>query len=178
MTKLKPLFLLIFAMWFIWAVNLIIPVNLNMFGIKPRSISGLIGIICSPFLHANLAHILSNTIPLLFLGSVTIMFYRKLALDVFILGSLIGGILVWIFARNAIHIGASGLIYSLASFLIFFGIFKKNIKSVLISILIIFTYGGLVWGVLPLIKGVSWEGHLFGAIAGFIIAYLYKNKKI
>lgn len=178
MKKLKPLFIFIISLWIIWLIDLILPVDLNSLGIKPRSISGLIGIICSPFLHGNLAHLISNTIPLLVLGSVTILFYEKQALKVFVMGAIIGGLLVWLFGRSAIHIGASGLIYALASFLIFYGMFKKDFKSILISILVILTYGGLIWGVLPTVRGVSWEGHLFGAVAGFIIANLMNRKLI
>lgn len=145
-------------------------IDFAYFGIWPRSIRGLIGIVTSPLLHGSLQHLASNTIPLLFLGTMLYMFYDRIATRVFLQCYFLTGVLVWIFARPAFHIGASGLIYGLASFLIFFGIFRKDFKSLLISLLIMFIYGGLFYGVLPSTTGVSWESHLLGGVVGFFNA--------
>lgn len=168
----------VLILWTIKVIDTILPYDLCQLGIVPRSIRGLVGIILAPFLHANYFHLISNTIPTFVLLLALLSFYKKHALTVIIGSVLLGGVLVWIFGRTASHVGISGLIYSLAAFLIMAGIFKKDIKSLLISLLIIILYGGLIWGILPGRFWISWEGHLFGALAGVIIAYiLFKREK-
>ena len=165
---------------FIWVIKIIdslLPLDLGQFGIVPRTFHGLIGIGLAPFIHANYFHLISNTVPLFILLLVLFTFYQKQGLLVVIGSIIIGGILVWIFGRNASHIGISGLIYSLAAFLITAGIVRKDIKSLMISTLTIFFYGGLIWGIFPGRFGISWEGHLFGAIAGILIAFAIKKEK-
>ncbi len=157
-------------MWAVLLFEYTYRIDFAYFGIWPRSIRGLIGIVTSPLLHGSLQHLASNTIPLLFLGTMLYMFYDRIATRVFLQCYFLTGVLVWIFARPAFHIGASGLIYGLASFLIFFGIFRKDFKSLLISLLIMFIYGGLFYGVLPSTTGVSWESHLLGGVVGFFNA--------
>lgn len=161
---------LIMIMWAILLFEYTYHVDLALFGIMPRTIRGLVGIVTAPLLHGGVRHLASNTIPLLFLGTMLYMFYSKIATRVFLQCYFLTGVLVWIFARPAFHIGASGLIYGLASFLVFFGIFRQDFKSLLISLLIIFIYGSLFYGVLPTQAGVSWESHLLGGIVGFINA--------
>lgn len=177
MKKIEPVILILFLIWAVFAVNLLLPLDLNRFGIYPRSIRGLWGIAFSPFLHANIFHILSNSVPFLILGSMLFIFYTKYAMRVFVYSILISGTLVWIFARPAIHIGMSGVIYAFATFLIFAGFYKRKIASILISILVIVLYGGLIWGLFPNNFYVSWEGHLSGAVAGYILASTYYKKK-
>jgi len=163
----------------LWAVRLIdifYPADLNQFGILPRTAESLPGILFSPLLHADFIHLISNTFPVFFLLFVILFFYEKTSPHVFLTVWFLGGLLVWSFGRNAMHIGASGLIYGFASFLVFSGIFRKNIKSILIAILIVAMYGGLVYGILPLQSWISWEGHLAGAAAGAVSAYLFRNK--
>ncbi len=162
-------------MWIVFGLQSI-GLNLNQYGIYPRHTSGLVGIIMSPFLHGNLAHIISNSLPLLVLSIVLFIFYPKLANQVLIFSILIGGMFVWLLARSAMHIGASGLIFALLGFILASGIFRKNIKSIIIAIIIFFIYGGIIWGVLPIHPQVSFESHLFGFIAGILLAYLYRNK--
>lgn len=159
-------------------MDTLLPFDLGQFGIIPRTFSGLIGIGLAPLIHGNYYHLISNTVPLFILLLVLFTFYNKQAFGVIIGSVIIGGLLVWIFGRSASHIGISGLIYSLAAFLITAGILKKDIKSLLISVLVIVFYGSLVWGVFPGRFGISWEGHLFGAIAGILIAFAtLKNGK-
>ena len=176
--RVTNILIFILILWLIKIIDTLLPYDLCQLGLIPRTISGLIGIVLSPLLHANYFHIISNTIPIFVLLLVLYTFYKKHASIVIIGSVLMGGILVWIFGRTATHVGISGLIYSLAAFLILAGIFKKDIKSLLISLLIIILYGGLIWGLFPGRYWVSWEGHLFGAAAGVLIAFfLFKKEK-
>lgn len=168
-------FKIIAILWAILIADIIIPIDLNQFGIIPRTIIGLRGIFLAPLLHSNLFHLISNTIPLFVLLIVINSFYSRISFQVIFLSVFFSGIFIWIFARSGVHIGASGLIYSLAAFLIASGIFRKSIKSLFISLVIIFLYGGLVWGVLPTKFRVSWEGHLIGALVGIFLAYIYRD---
>lgn len=176
-TKLFASIALILLIWGIYIVDWILPIAFTQFGIVPRSITGLFGIPFAPFLHAGLLHISSNTLPLFFLTWTLLVFYEKISIPVWTLSALLGGLLVWIFARgNAVHVGASGVIFSLIGFLIASGIFQRNFKSILISIIVVFVYGGVLWGMLPTKPWVSWEGHLFGFIAGVFLAWVYRKK--
>ncbi len=168
-------FIFVAIMWVVFALQAI-GLDVNQFGIYPRHVSGMPGIVISPFLHGNLAHITSNSLPMLVLGIVLFIFYPRFANQILIFSTLIGGTLVWLFARSAIHIGASGLIFSLLGFILASGIFRKDFKSIIIAIIIFFVYGGVIWGVLPTNPQVSFEGHLFGFITGGFLAYLYRNK--
>jgi len=129
-------------------------------------------------LHGSWGHIISNTLPLFFLTWALLFFYERIALRIWVFSAFLGGVLVWIFARDAVHIGASGVIFSLISFLIASGIFRKSFKSIIVSIIIFFLYGGAIWGVLPTQPGVSWEGHLFGFLVGILLAYIYKDSQV
>ncbi|MCG8892641.1 rhomboid family intramembrane serine protease [Tenacibaculum finnmarkense] len=167
--------LLVF-LYAIYVVNLFIPIN--QFGIIPRTSSGLIGIFTAPFLHGGIWHLISNTLPLIILLTVLNFFYPKKTLSVIIFIILVGGMFVWMFARSANHIGASGLIYGLASFLIANGILERKFIPILVSIAVAVVYGGLIWGLVPSLKShISWEGHLFGAVAGILAAFLLKKKQ-
>jgi len=161
---------LIMLMWAILLFEYTYRIDFALFGIWPRTIRGLIGIVTAPMLHGGIRHLASNTIPLLFLGTMLYMFYDRIANRVFLQCYFLTGVLVWIFGRSAFHIGASGLIYGLASFLVFFGIFRQDFKSLLISLIIMVIYGSLFYGVLPSQPGVSWESHLLGGIVGFFSA--------
>lgn len=160
----------IFIMWAAYVLNLLLPFDLAILGIYPRTLNGMIGILMAPMIHGSLLHLISNTLPLLFLGIVLFLFYDRIAKRVFFQCYFLTNILVWIFARPSLHIGASGLVYGIASFLIFFGLFRKDLKSMLISIVILLLYGGLVYGIFPHQPGVSWESHLMGALVGLTTA--------
>jgi membrane associated rhomboid family serine protease len=163
------------AMWAIFILNELMSLNLNRFGIIPRDVEGIKGILFAPFLHGNFPHLLSNTIPMLILCTTLFWFYPKSAIRVLLLSMVLGGLLVWVFARNAYHIGASGVIFSLVSFLIASGIFRKKFKAFLLGLAVFFFYGGIVWGILPTQPGVSWESHLFGFLSGIALAYLFRD---
>lgn len=171
-------FRLVFIMWVVFFVDFSLPyLELNVFGIIPRSLFGLIGVFTAPMLHGSLAHLISNTVPLLFLGSVLFFFYGGIAESVFLRAYFWTNILVWLFARQANHIGASGLVYGLAFFLIFFGIFRRDFISIFISIIVLLLYGGVFYGVLPTDSRVSWESHLGGALVGISTAVTYSRQK-
>jgi len=167
----KYIIQLVLLMYVTYVVDLFIPIS--QFGIVPRTINGLIGIITAPFLHRGIWHLVSNTIPLLILLTVLNHFYPKKTLSVVLFTILTGGVLVWIFARKANHIGASGLVYGLVAFLIANGFLARKLIPVLISIAVAFVYGGLILGLFPSFRSyISWEGHLFGALSGVLCAFL------
>lgn len=170
------LFLLI--IWLNYAVFTILNIDMSIIGIKPLSIQGLIGIVGSPFAHGSLKHITSNSVSFLVLSALLFYFYRLIAYRIFILNWIISGLLLWLGGRESVHIGASGIVYGLAFFLFFSGVFRKNKSLRAISLIVVFFYGGMVWGMLPQGGHISWEGHLFGAISGLTLAWFYQKKPI
>lgn len=163
------------VIWLIHLIALVFSINLGPLGILPRSFSGMIGILTSPLIHGSFSHLISNTAPLIILGISIFYFYPKSAYRSFIIIYLGTGLLVWLLGREVYHIGASGIVYGYVSFLFFNGLFKKDNKSVALSLLVVFMYGGLVWGILPGMKGISWESHFFGAVMGLIAAFIFRK---
>ena len=145
-------------------------------GVIPRTISGIPGIFFSPFIHGNYEHLLSNTLPLLVVGSGLIYFYGEIAKSVLLMIWLFTGFWVWLAARQESHIGASGLIYGLVCFLFLSGVLRKDTRLLAVSLLVTFLYGSLVWGILPVDQSISWESHLFGSVAGFFCAVYYRKQ--
>ena len=171
-------FQLVFIMWLTFTVEIFLHIDLGFFGIKPRNLWGLVGIFTAPMVHGNYLHLLSNTFPLLFLGTLLFFFYDRIGRIVFFSGYFVTNILVWIFSpRPSYHIGASGLIYSLAAFLIVFGLLRQDFLSLLISVGVIIAYGGIFYGVLPTDPFVSWESHLAGALVGVVTAFNLAHKR-
>jgi membrane associated rhomboid family serine protease len=171
--------LLVAMMWLVKGIEIIAHVKYSHYGIKPGELSGLIGILLSPFIHGSISHISANTLPFLVLGSLLFYIYRSIAWKVFILTWLITGIWVWFWARPSYHIGASGVVYGLASFLFFSGILRKDGRLMAVTFLVAFLYGSLVWGIFPDIfpeKNISWESHLMGLIAGLVMAFYFKKE--
>ena len=150
--------------------------NFGEYGVFPRHVEGLKGIITSPFIHNDLEHLTSNSIPLLLLGAALVYFYKELALKVFLLIYFLSGTGLWIGGREVYHIGASGLVYGMAFFLFVSGILRKDTRLLAISLLVVFLYGSMVWGVFPLWRGISWEAHLFGSLAGILCAVAFRNE--
>lgn len=176
--RITNVLIFVLILWAIKILDSIVPFDFLKLGLLPRSVTGLMGIIFAPLLHANYFHIMSNTLPITILLIALFTFYKEEAFMVIFGSVLIGGGLVWLFARANYHVGISGLIYSLAAFLIMAGFYKKDVKSLLISVVIVILYGGLIWGIFPGRFWVSWEGHLFGAVAGVAMAYrLFKADK-
>lgn len=169
-------FFSVLALWVVFWFETRFNLNLGQYGIYPRDIEGLRGIFFSPFLHGNIEHLYNNSIPLLILIAALSYFYRELIFKVLVYGILLSGLLTWIIGRENYHIGASGLIYVLVSFIFFKGIMTKYYRLVALSLLVIMTYGSMVWYVFPDIEeGISWEGHLAGLIAGFVFAIKFKT---
>lgn len=160
--------------WFVYWMELRFQTNLNNFGLYPRKISGLQGIIFSPFIHGSLEHLYNNTIPLALLLASLFYFYREVALKVLFFGILFSGLITWGIARPSYHIGASGIIYLLASFIFFKGIFTKHYRLVALSLVVVFIYGSLLWYIFPMKDGISWEGHLGGFLTGLALAFFIK----
>ncbi len=169
---------LVFLMWLFFTVEYYLGLNLGFLGIYPRSLEGLTGIIFAPMIHGDFNHLISNTIPLLALSGALYFFHPQIASRVFLHAYVFTNMLVWIFGRSFYHIGASGLVYSLAAFSIFYGFFERDFKSVLISIIALFFYGGLVYGLIPANNEISWESHLMGALVGVVSAVLFGKTKI
>ncbi len=167
---------LIALIWLVFLLNAMIPfIYLNHYGIYPRHSQGLIGILAAVFLHGGFSHIISNTLPLFL--AVTALFgnYPRTAKKVFVYGLLLTGLLVWLFARSANHIGASGLLYCLLSYIFFSGFLRKDITSIGLSLVLAFLYGSLIFGIIPNKDHVSWESHLFGLISGVFLAWIYRR---
>ena len=170
----------VILLWVIKGADDIFNLGLNAYGLYPLQAKGIIGIFTCPFLHADYAHLFANSIPLLILGACLFYFYKELAWPVLFWLWIITGIWVWTFARGgAGHIGASGVIYGLASFLIFSGIIRRESSLMVLTLLVTFLYGGLIWGFFPQFfpnKPVSWESHLMGFLAGIVLAFYYRHQ--
>ena len=163
-------------MWSVKLLEIAVGKSFAFLGIYPLKGYGLPGIITSPLIHADWDHLINNSVPLLILSVATFYFYRPLGLKVFLLSWLMVGIWVWCGAREAYHIGASGIVYALASFLIFSGIMRRTTELAAVSLIVIFMYGSMIWGIFPFIPDISWESHLSGGIAGFILAFLFRKE--
>ena len=182
-TEQKALFnILFFPILFLiimWAVKIIeynFGVSFAHYGVFPQSLSGLKGILFSPFIHKDFTHLINNSYPIIILGGMLFSFYKKIAPQLFIWLFFIAGFWLWIIGRPSFHIGASGLIYALASFLLISGIIRKNPRLSAVSMVIIFLYGSMIWGLLPTKEPISWEGHLAGFLAGILVAIFYRKE--
>ena len=170
---LVPL-LIVLIIWTVFFVEVRFGVNLNAYGIYPRSLTGIQGIFFSPFIHGSLSHLFNNTIPLAILSAALMYFYRGIAFRVLLWGFFMTGIITWAIGRPSYHIGASGIIYLLASFIFFKGVFTKHYRLVALSLAVVFLYGGLLWYIFPVKDGISWEGHLAGFVSGLVLALALK----
>jgi membrane associated rhomboid family serine protease len=167
----------IFLMSMVRIIEVLFEIDLSGFGIYPLKPEGLYGIIFSPFIHADFNHLLNNSLPILFLSVALFYFYSEVALKVFVWTWFLTGIMVWLGGRNAWHIGASGIVYGLASFLFFSGIIRRYYRLVALSLLVVFLYGQMVWGIFPgIYENVSWESHMLGFFSGIILAIWFRKE--
>ena len=171
-------FAFVAVMWISWGCDQLFHLDLPQFGIIPREKIGLRGILFSPFIHdnRNVMHILSNTPPFAFLFFLLLNAFRKIAIPVYILIQFISGFLLWLFGpANSVTVGMSGVIFGLAAFLVGSGLFRRNLISITLAFGVVFFYGGgLAASVIPQ-PGVSWQGHICGAVAGFFVAFNLRN---
>ena len=166
----------LFLLWMVKIAEVTFGISFIRYGLLPRHISGLIGIITYPLIHESFNHLISNSIPLLFLIMGLFYFYPESAFKIFLLIYFLPGILIWLFARTAYHIGASGMVYGFVTFFFFSGIIRRDNRSIALALVVTFLYGGLVWGVLPIYKAISWEGHLFGSFTGILCAFIFRKQ--
>lgn len=170
--------LFLLAMWATYGAFLFLHKDMAVIGVAPLQLKGLSGIFLSPFAHGSFGHIISNSVAFLVLGTALFYFYRLIAYRVFFINWLISGMLLWLGGRDSIHIGASGIVYGLAFFLFFSGIFRKDKRLGALSMIVVFLYGSMIWGLMPQGGNISWEGHLFGAMSGISLAWYYKKHPI
>jgi membrane associated rhomboid family serine protease len=170
--ELQGILVFIGVIWVVFFSSLVFP-SLDSFGVAPRTAGGLVGIAAMPFLHANLHHLVSNTVPLFILLAL-LAGSKARSWEIVVDVAFLGGLFLWLFGRPAIHIGASGLIFGLIAFLIVSGFLEKRPLALLVAVVVGFLFGGtLLCGILPQIGScISWDGHLWGAVAGGIVAYL------
>jgi len=165
----------------LWAIEAVdyyaLGQSLDRNGIRPRSASGLVGILAAPLLHHGFAHLAANTLPLLVLGGLVIMSGAADFLAVTLVSALVGGLGVWLFApSNTVHLGASGLVFGYFGYLVMRGYYQRSFVALLVAAAVVVLYGGMLWGVLPTQPGVSWQGHLFGFLGGALAARLMHRK--
>ncbi|MFL0092455.1 rhomboid family intramembrane serine protease [Tenacibaculum maritimum] len=170
--------LYVFIIWLVYWVEIRFGFNFNKLGIYPRTIAGFKGVFFTHFIHSDTKHLFNNSIPLLVLVGSLFYFYKKVAFKVLLYGGFLTGFLTWCIARDSYHIGASGIVYLLFSFIFFSGIIKKHYRLIALSLMVIFLYGSMIWYIFPVKEEVSWEGHLSGFFIGFLFAFLYRKKGI
>ena len=178
----KSIFLIpivyVVSIWLIYWIEIQFGLNFNKFGVYPRTLEGFRGVFLTHFIHSNTNHVFNNSIPLFVLLSSLFYFYKDIAYKVLFFGGFLTGCLTWCIARESYHIGASGVVYLLFSFIFFSGMIRKHFRLVALSLVIIFSYGSMIWYVLPIKEGMSWEGHLSGFLIGLFFAIIYKNRGI
>jgi membrane associated rhomboid family serine protease len=168
--------LYVLSIWIIYWIEIQFSFNFNKYGVYPRTLKGFRGVFFTHFIHSNTGHIFNNSIPLFVLLSGLFYFYKEVAYKVLLLGGFLTGVLTWIIARESYHIGASGIVYLLFSFVFFSGIIRKHFRLVALSLIVIFLYGSMIWYVLPIKEGMSWEGHLSGFLIGLFFAGIYRKR--
>lgn len=168
------------VMWAVKIIEVALGLDLGRFGVKPQSVQGLVGILTLPFLHGSWEHLISNSIPILVLGTALYYFYPTLANRVMLITWLASGLLTWSIGNpNSTHIGASALVYGLNLFLITSGFIRGNRMLIVISLIMVFLYGSFIWGMIPELaelQSISWEGHLSGAMVGIVLAFLFRKE--
>ncbi len=164
--------------WLIQLLNWGLDLGLDRFGVRPRELAGLPGILLAPLLHGGFGHLLANSLPLLVLGTGMLHLYPDSSLKVIPAVYLGPGLAVWLFGRAAVHIGASGLIYGLVSYIFVAGLIRRDRRAIAASLLVYFLYGTLAWGVLPIRPALSWETHLAASLIGLVLAIALRRLDI
>lgn len=163
----------------LWAVKLaeyLGDLDFTLFGIYPRRMEGLVGVFCGPFIHGSFAHLFANTMPIIVIGTMVLYGYPRAAKVLLPTVYLGGGLAVWLFARESYHIGASGLAFGLLFFVLTIGALRWERRAIALSLVVFFLYGGMIWGILPHAREVSFESHLSGAVIGMMLAFLLRHR--
>jgi membrane associated rhomboid family serine protease len=168
--------LFVLLMWLVKGFEWVFDTSFYSWGVFPRRQEGLAGIFLYPFLHQDIKHLFGNSIPMLFLGGSLFFFYRSIALQVFFWLYLASGIWLWTAGRPSWHIGASGMVYALSFFLFLSGVWRQHPRLMALSLIVVFLYGSLIWGLFPIEPHMSYEGHLTGALAGGVVAWFYRRR--
>lgn len=168
-------FLIVLLIWSVMWVEVNFHLDFTSYGVYPRRASGLQGILWSSFIHSGPQHLMNNTVPIFVLTMALFYFYRNISWKVLLWTIILSGVGTWLIGRPAYHIGISGVIYGLVSFLFFKGVLTKNRRLVALSLVVVFLYGSLIWGTLPIKEGVSWEGHLSGLVVGLLLALRFRE---
>jgi len=173
---LRTTLVVIGILWAVFIIDAAFGLRLARFGLRPGSVPGLLGIVTAPLLHGNVPHLLSNTIPLLVSLTATLYLYPASSVRVIPLVWLGSGAIAWFIGQSpSLHVGASGLIYGLLAYVFVGGILRRDLRSVSVSLMVGFLYGSMVWGVLPVRAGMSWEMHLSGAVTGLLLAFVFRR---
>ncbi|MEM5565315.1 rhomboid family intramembrane serine protease [Psychroserpens sp. AS72] len=165
----------VLSIWIVFWMQVRFFPKIKRLGVYPQEVEGLLGIFTSPFIHADIEHLYHNSIPLFILSAALFYFYRKISWKVIFFGILLSGLFTWVIGRPANHIGASGLVYVLVSFIFFKGIFAKHFRLIALSLIVIFLYGSMIWYAFPIKEGMSWEGHLGGLLSGLLFAIIFRK---
>ena len=177
MRSVKIVLIILFVLWSIFILQYLLDIPTYQYGgLFPRSIDGLKGIFFSPLLHGSFMHLINNSAPLAVLTVMILYFYNKVAFESIAWLYLMTGVMVWLFARPVYHIGASGVVYAMVSFVFWAGIFVRNLRSIVLSLIVAVLYSGMFLGVLPNEEGISWESHLLGGVVGIFVAYILREK--
>ena len=171
--------IMVMIMWLVKIIETVFHLDFGFLGIKPLSAEGLPGILLFHFIHGDWEHLFANTVPILVLGTSLYYFYRPLANKILLILIFSTGLLTWCGARSGVHIGASALVYGLTFFLMLSGFIRRDRKLTIISLIVVFLYGSLVWGLHPkyaIENNISWEGHLSGFVMGIVLAFFYKKE--
>ena len=170
---------LVAIMWLVKIIETVFDLDFSFLGIKPISAEGLPGILLFHFIHGDWHHLFANTVPILVLGASLYYFYRPIANKILLILMFSTGLITWCMARDGVHIGASGLVYGLTFFLMLSGFIRRDRKLIIISLIVVFLYGSLVWGLYPkyaIENNISWEGHLAGFVMGIVLAFYFRKE--
>jgi len=159
------------TLWLVHLANVLVAGSLNAWGIVPRTVDGLWGILFSPFLHGSLSHLVNNSVAFVWLGLLTMLRAPRDLVRVGLIGGLVAGVGTWLTGGpGTVHIGFSGVIFAYLGFLLTRGWFERSVGSIAVSVVSFLGFGSMIWGVLPTVPGVSWQGHLFGFLGGILAA--------
>jgi membrane associated rhomboid family serine protease len=175
-SSLRFPFAMLAILWGVHLINWLLQGQLNVFGVLPRDVVGLRGVLFSPLLHSSWTHLASNSVPFFVLLCIMTFFYKRIAVRSFIMIYVFSGLAVWFFGRHVLHVGASGVVYGLVAFIFWSGIFRRSLRAIVLGLVVTILYSGMIPGILPNQDGISWESHLLGALVGIFTAYWYKEE--